>query len=61
MSEIKDLTANDIDTIINDIDSEFFSFEYAPIISKTQRHSIFSLMNIFAENIQNIFFLSYKN
>lgn len=57
MSEIKDLTANDIDTIINDIDSEFFSFEYAPIISKTQRHSIFSLMNIVAENIQDIFCL----
>jgi len=55
------LSKNELDTLIDDIDSEYFSFEYAPIITKTQRNSISSIMKIIAERVNEIFKLYRTN
>ena len=56
----ENLSSNEIDRIIDDVESEYFSFEYAPAITKTQKNSIHSLMVGVAENVSAIF-SSYRN
>lgn len=50
-----DFTNNELNNLMNDIESEYFSFEFAPSLTKTQRNSVNSLMKIVAENIQMLF------
>lgn len=56
----ENLSSNEIDRIIDDVESEYFSFEYVPAITKTQKNSIHSLMVGVAENVSAIF-SSYRN
>lgn len=51
----ENFTSNEIDTLIDDVDSEFFSFEYVPALTKTQRNSVQSLMKGVAEKVSEIF------
>lgn len=51
----ENFTSSEIDTLIDDVDSEFFSFEYVPAMTKTQRNSVQSLMKGVAEKVSEIF------
>ena len=56
----ENFTSNEIDRIIDDVESEFFSFDYVPAITKTQRNSVQSLMKGVAEKVSEIF-KSYRS
>lgn len=51
----ENLESGEIDEIIDDVESEFFSFEFAPAITRTQRNSVASLMRGVAEKVQDVF------
>jgi flagellar motor switch protein FliM len=53
-------TSNEIDRIIDDVESEYFSFAYVPAITKTQRNSVQSLMKGVAEKVSEVF-RAYRN